>query len=75
MNPIRDRGKVAGAFGSYGWSGEAVQIIEANLKALKFKVQSPGLTEKFNPTEEKSEKFYAFGRQLAKEMEGCNAAG
>ncbi|MGE4568144.1 MAG: FprA family A-type flavoprotein [Bacteroidales bacterium] len=75
MNPIRDRGKVAGAFGSYGWSGEAVQIIEANLKALKFKVQSPGLTEKFNPTEKKSEKFYAFGRELAKELEGKRAGG
>ena len=68
MNPIRDRGKVAGAFGSYGWSGEAAQIIEANLKALKFKMQSAPLIEKFNPTEEKSEKFYAFGRELATQI-------
>lgn len=73
MNPIRDRGKVAGAFGSYGWSGEAAQIIEANLKALKFKLKSAPLIEKFNPTEEKSEKFYAFGRELATQMEGNSA--
>ena len=25
INPIRDKGKLAAAFGSYGWSGEAVR--------------------------------------------------
>ena len=31
LNPIRDKGKLAAAFGSYGWSGEGVKLIESNL--------------------------------------------
>ncbi len=43
VNPLRDRGKPAGAFGSYGWSGEAPEIIAANLKNLKLPrlIESP----------------------------------
>ena len=28
INPIRDKGKLGGAFGSYGWSGESPKIIQ-----------------------------------------------
>ena len=31
INPLRDRGKLGGAFGSYGWSGESPKIILENL--------------------------------------------
>lgn len=50
INPIRDRAKLAGAFGSYGWSGEGVNIIEANLKALKLNVFEPLVPIKFRPS-------------------------
>ena len=42
INPLRDRGKKAAAFGSYGWSGEAVKLIEGQLKALKLNVPVEG---------------------------------
>ena len=35
INPLRDKGKLAGTFGSYGWSGENRQMLETNLKNLK----------------------------------------
>ena len=38
INPLRDKGKLGGAFGSYGWSGEAPKIILENLKNLKLNV-------------------------------------
>ena len=38
INPMRDKGKLAGAFGSYGWSGEAPKIILENFRILKLKV-------------------------------------
>ena len=50
INPLRDRGKKAASFGSYGWSGEAVKLIEGQLKALKLNVPLEGLAAKFSPT-------------------------
>lgn len=52
VSPIANRGKTAGAFGSYGWSGEAVGMINDRLKGLKFKVIEPGLKVNFVPSKE-----------------------
>jgi NADH oxidase (H2O-forming) len=68
INPIRDKGKLAATFGSYGWSGEAAGMIESHLKNLKFKIFSEGLTAKFYPHEGKAEKFIEFGKAFAEEL-------
>lgn len=49
INPIRDKGKPAAAFGSFGWSGEAVGIIEQQLKSLKLDIITEGITTRFFP--------------------------
>lgn len=49
--PIVNRGKVAAAFGSYGWSGEGVPMLMDRLKGLKFKTTEEGLRFKFVPGE------------------------
>lgn len=49
---ITNRGKAAGAFGSYGWSGEGVQMMTDRLKSLKFKTVDEGLRFNFVPSEE-----------------------
>ncbi len=49
---ITNRGKAAGAFGSYGWSGEGVQMMTDRLKSLKFKTVEQGLRFNFVPNEE-----------------------
>ncbi|MCY6484679.1 FprA family A-type flavoprotein [Clostridium aestuarii] len=49
---IQNRGKAAGAFGSYGWSGEAVPMITSRLKSMKFKTVDQGLKFKLVPSEE-----------------------
>ncbi len=49
---IKLRGKAACAFGSYGWSGEAVKFMEDRLRALKFKVPVEGVRAQLVPTEE-----------------------
>lgn len=51
--PITNRGKVAAAFGSYGWSGEGTAMITERLRSLKFKVLPEGL--KFNFVPDKKE--------------------
>jgi NADH oxidase (H2O-forming) len=54
INPLRDRGKMAGAFGSYGWSGEGPKIILENLKLLKLNVVEEPAAFKFSPANGKS---------------------
>ena len=49
--PINVRGKVAAAFGSYGWSGEAVKLLEDRMKGLKFKVVESELRFNFTPSD------------------------
>jgi flavorubredoxin len=57
INPIRDKGKPAAAFGSFGWSGEAVKMIEDHLKNLKLNVISEGAMARFSPDSEDNEKL------------------
>ncbi len=62
INPIRDRNKLAAAFGSYGWSGEGVKIMTSALSNLKLRVIDDGLMVKFTPHHEVLEKCVAYGR-------------
>lgn len=60
VNPIVNRGKAAGAFGSYGWSGEGVPMLTERLKSLKLKVVDPGFKFAFVPSEEDYKKADEF---------------
>lgn len=68
INPIRERGKLAMSFGSYGWSGEAVKIIDATLKNLKLNVVQEGLAVKFNPNAKTIEMIIEKGKEFAVNM-------
>ncbi len=67
---IDTQGKLGAAFGSYGWSGEAVDMLESRLRGLKFKVPVPGVRVKLIPTEEELHKCHDFGVQLGKVLTG-----
>ncbi len=49
MKGLKPQNKVAGAFGSYGWSGEAVQFIVDDLKEIKLDVIEPGVRAAYLP--------------------------
>lgn len=66
INPIREKGKPALSFGSYGWSGEAVKIIDALLKSLKLNVVKEGIAIKFFPFGEVRKMLVEQGREFAK---------
>jgi flavorubredoxin len=68
INPIRDRGKMAGAFGSYGWSGEASKIILENLKLLKLNVFEENVPFKFSPEGAKEEILKDYGRRFGRKF-------
>ena len=54
-------GKIASAFGSYGWSGEGVPHIMQRLKQLRMKVFGEGLRVRFKPSEKQLAEAYEFG--------------
>ena len=62
ISPIRDRGKLAATFGSFGWSGEGVSIMDSVLSTLKLNVVLPGLKIRFAPNEEICSALFEFGR-------------
>ncbi|MDZ4991944.1 MBL fold metallo-hydrolase [Clostridium perfringens] len=64
LNPVVHGGKIAGAFGSYGWSGEAVPRIETRLKELRMKMPVEGLKVKFKPSEKESQEAFDFGVEI-----------
>lgn len=60
MFPPTHKGKLASAFGSYGWSGEGVPHIIERLKQLKMNVLD-GFTVRFKPSEAQLIDAYDFG--------------
>lgn len=68
INPLRDKGKMAGAFGSYGWSGENRNMIETNLKNLKLKYFEEGVFVKFTPDSEEERKCVAYGKAFGEAL-------
>ena len=63
MFPATHGGKYAGAFGSYGWSGEGVPNITERLRQLKMKV-SEGFRVRFKPSEADLVSAYEYGYQF-----------
>jgi flavorubredoxin len=60
------KGKVGAAFGSYGWSGESVQMMSDTMKHIfGMKVVEPGLKALRRPSESSLKECRAFGRVIA----------
>lgn len=62
---LKFRNKKAAAFGSYGWSGEAVKLLTEDLKNAGFDTVDPGHRSLWVPDEEELGKLNEYGRQLA----------
>lgn len=70
MMLLEKKGKVGGCFGSFGWSGEAVEMIQARLKALKFRVPLDPLKVKLIPTKNELYESYNFGVEFGEIVNG-----
>jgi flavorubredoxin len=71
MMLLEKRGKTGGAFGSYGWSGEAVEMILHRLKSLNFKVPPlEPMKIKLIPTQEELDQCYDYGVEFAEIVNG-----
>jgi flavorubredoxin len=68
VNPVIHKGKLAAAFGSYGWSGEAVPNLYRRMEELRLKLPLPGLKVNFKPSQEQLAQAYRYGADFAKEL-------
>ena len=60
------KGKKAAAFGSFGWSGEAVKQITEELKKSGFEILNDGIRVEWTPGIEMENKCIEFGENVAK---------
>lgn len=67
-SPLRERGKLAGCFGSYGWSGEAAQQMESIMNQLKMNVVPGGPFVKFTPSEQELKHAQQWGNDFGARM-------
>lgn len=68
ITPLRDKGKLAGGFGSYGWSGENQNLIKEGLSNLKLNYLNDGVFVKFTPDEDELAKAEEYGMAFGKEL-------
>ena len=68
ISPLRDKGKLAAGFGSYGWSGENQMLINSMLGNLKLKLMDEGVFVKFTPDSEDLLKTQQFGKRFGEEL-------
>lgn len=65
LKGLRPKGKVGAAFGSFGWSGEAVKHLNEAMEAMEIQVLDPGLKVKNVPTEADFAKCKELGAKIA----------
>lgn len=66
MKGLKPAGKVGAAFGSYGWSGEAVKHISQAMTEMNIELVGEGTRVKYSPKREDLDACVELGRQVAK---------
>ena len=70
MMLLEKKGKFGGCFGSYGWSGEALEMIHSRLKTLKFRVPLEPIKIKLIPNKAELSDCYNFGVEFGEIVNG-----
>ena len=66
MKGLRPTNKLGATFGSFGWSGEAVNLMNTALQEMKIDVIEDGLRIKYVPDEDKLEECREMGKRVGK---------
>jgi len=73
LKGLRPKNRLFAAFGSYGWSGEAVKDMYEIAKSMKLEVFEPGIRVLYKPSEEDLNKCYEFGIAFGKALKEYHA--
>ena len=68
MRGLKFQNKVGGAFGSYGWSGEAAKLVQAALGEMKFQLPAPEVRFQWVPAEADLEPLGAMAQAVAEAL-------
>ncbi|HLG29266.1 MAG TPA: flavodoxin domain-containing protein [Candidatus Brocadiales bacterium] len=68
LKELKPTGKIACAFGSYGWGSGAVRTIEEKFKQAGMEIFEPGLTTKWVPDADELKKCHELGKRIAVEI-------
>jgi len=71
LKGLKPRNLIGAAFGSYGWSGEAVDEVTEALKAMKIDVVGEGIKVKYVPDTADLEKCFSLGVSVAEKLKDC----
>ncbi len=66
MKGLKPANKIAAAFGSYGWSGEAVKLINEEFDAMKFDVIDPGIRIQYVPEKKGLAACFELGKKVGR---------
>ena len=70
MKGLKPKNKIAAAFGSYGWSGEAVKLINKQLEEMKFELVDRGLKIQYVPDDQGIDSSYQLGKRIGEALAG-----
>jgi flavorubredoxin len=73
MRGLRPTNKVGASFGSYGWSGEAVKMMNEILKDMNIVLCHEGLKVQYVPEHEQLSECVALGKTVGKAMQAMLA--
>ena len=65
LKGLKPRGKIAAAFGSYGWAGGSTKVIEESLRQAGMEIAYPSMSVNWVPNKEEIQKCYEFGKSFA----------
>ncbi len=66
MKGLKVKNKIGAAFGSYGWSGESVKLINKELEEMNIELIDPGLKIKYVPNQEVMDACFDLGKRIGK---------
>jgi flavorubredoxin len=70
MKGLRPKNKLGAAFGSYGWSGEAVGLIQKHLEEMQFEIIESGMKHQYVPDSNGLEACREMGRKIGRAVIG-----
>ena len=68
MRGLKFKKKKAAAFGSYGWSGEAVKLMNERLTEAGFQLFDEGINTTWVPSDEAHDSCKAYGRRIVESL-------
>jgi len=72
MKGLKPKNKIGAAFGSYGWSGESVKLINKELEAMKFDIIDQGIKIQYVPDKKGKDTCFELGSKIGKSINGID---